>query len=121
MQNGIRIWDDTLKKMLYTQPIKCDNGIAFLTDEHLESDHIVIMNSTHVTDFNGVEIYEGDIVKVIEDYTRDDVFEPFIAGEVKFCYGSFYVDDNDITRYDWSRYIYEVIGNIYQNPDLLTR
>lgn len=77
------------------------------------------MQYTGVLDFNGVEMYEGDIVKLIEDRNRDDIFEPFIAGQVKFRNGSFYITDGTISRFRWEDYVVEVVGNIYENPELL--
>ena len=79
------------------------------------------MQSTGLVDWEGVEIYEGDIVKIPDDY---EVFGKN-AGEtckVIFDSGCFrlktsrgrgrgfrFEDDSTVT----------IIGNIYENPELL--
>jgi uncharacterized phage protein (TIGR01671 family) len=63
-----------------------------------------LMQFTGLKDKNGKDIYEGDIVEKLT-YPRD-VFE------VKFTGGAF-----TIARYIPSQC--KVIGNIYQNPELL--
>ncbi|OAJ75303.1 hypothetical protein AYJ08_05195 [Brevibacillus sp. SKDU10] len=69
---------------------------------------------TGLYDKNGKEIYEGDIV-----LSRS---EP-ATGTVEFSYGSIIVDwhgpDIDDLR-DYHEFL-EVIGNIYENPELLEK
>lgn len=73
-----------------------------LVDE-FSIDDVILMQSTGLKDKNGVEIYEGDIVKtfganiyVVEFY--DGKFNPI----------------SDLEASNW-----KVIGNIYENPELL--
>ena len=111
-----RAWDKENKVMIQGDDLAFEEYLPLA--ELFQDCDLTFMQYTGVLDINGVEIYEGDVIKVIEDYTRDDVFEPFVVGEVKFNYGSFYVDDGCIKRYDWSRYVYEVVGNVYENQEL---
>lgn len=89
----------------------------------LEHDPIVvIMQSTGLFDKNGKEIFEGDIVACGHS-----------VGEVRFLLGGFHVEDDPehgghvpILKFNGRQRSYvddvlniEVIGNIYENPDLL--
>ena len=87
---------------------------------HREENEVELMQSTGLKDKNGVEIYDGDIIlagyyKWMCKVVWDDKCARFIAltndKDVKIVYIDM-VDKNDISAI-------EVIGNIYENPDLL--
>lgn len=78
-----------------------------------------LMQFTGLKDSKGIEIYEGDIIK------REVIGQPDSVGygpwnnkiikvEVKFEKGSF-----NITGYDVYKHTFEVIGNIWENSELL--
>jgi uncharacterized phage protein (TIGR01671 family) len=83
-----------------------------------------LMQFTGLSDKNGREIYEGDILKVPDDY---DIYG-FMAGEVRQVYfkdGCFrFKPKNDGESTERGHHLeddyeYKVIGNIYENPELL--
>ncbi len=85
----------------------------------------VIMQFTGLLDKNGKEIYEEDIVKAIaiEKYAEDSIVSDVIYGscgqwEIRAKGGSHeYTHGLPVNWGAWASI--EVIGNIYENPELL--
>jgi uncharacterized phage protein (TIGR01671 family) len=104
-----RAWSDIDKTM-------CDNGfVKHRLSALLSIKNYHVMQFTGLHDKNGAEIYEGDIV---QDHIG--------AGVVEWHSAAFKVNYRD----GWAKWFYdytlkgelesiEVIGNIYQNPELL--
>lgn len=115
-----RAWDTkekTMIKDIWIVP-ECNWGVYSDNDALLISnENVVLMQYTGLKDKNGVEIYEGDILKMHEYIDcviwRDDL-----------CGFSFKGDKGRMNLVDWLEHGQysdpEVIGNIYENPELLT-
>ena len=123
MKPKFRAWTEEGKVMYCdVYPFKDDtlllsyDEIAF--DEVPASDFI-LMHSTGLKDKNDNEIYDGDIVRF--ELTDGFNYVTNEDGVVTYKLGAFYVV-NGLTEYlisDINTNDLEVIGNIYQNPELL--
>lgn len=118
----------SLCRMYSSEEVMVGNGDIWIIDddgvagEWIVNNDLVLMQSTGLTDKNGKEIFEGDIVKVTDGDERtdvpdcgigticglDEIFMWYIDGQVHN--GLF-----DISQ----EYYIEVVGNIYENPELL--
>jgi uncharacterized phage protein (TIGR01671 family) len=94
-----------------------DDGFAH--PEHREKS--VIMEFTGFQDSKGKEIYEGDIIDY-GYYSKEDDTED-LSRPMRFVAkwsqedSGFVANGRLMTRYQY--YAFPVIGNIYENPDLL--
>tara|TARA_R110000868_G_scaffold125265_3_gene331028 strand:- start:7710 stop:8084 length:375 start_codon:yes stop_codon:yes gene_type:complete len=86
---------------------------ALLSNTHIEGKGLM-MQFTGLTDKNGAEIYEGDIVKHIKGYVWAVIFE---TNESRFALKCKAPLIRPLFKDRASNL--EVIGNIYENPDLL--
>lgn len=83
------------------------------TESGMQPDEFVLMQYIGLQDKHGREVYEGDIVRGYDDH-----HEP-IFGVVTFRDGSFVIKNPAIAHFRWMDYTLEVIGNAYENPELL--
>lgn len=106
-----RAWNEVLEKMYsWNEFLNTNMKQTFIAPE---STAMILMQYTGLKDKNGKEIYEGDIVKA-------KFFEKHITGKIEFALGAFFVTGSEVS--DNQMFIFndfEVIGNIYNNPELL--
>ena len=114
-----RAWDKTDKKMYLVDEINFNRGefesigvgITFLRG----ADEVELMQSTGLFDKNGQEIFDGDILG-----TKDGLLDGVV--EYRTDLGMW---TNDLLRYSNFERLgcmansRKIIGNIYENPELL--
>ena len=109
-----RFWDKETKTMQKFPKIELRQRMTL--DEILDDDRVIFMQCTGLRDKNSTLIYEGDIVKIFH-----------VSGTMQGKYFFDAIEWNDLRcRFETGNYgiiddddIYEVIGNIYENPELL--
>ena len=130
-----RAWDKYEQRMIHSGTEQNDYPFSWMIHntgieivEHDGTDwnslkDLVFMQYTGLKDVNVVEIYEGDIIKIqINDWSTGKIL--ILANEVvEFKNGKFgfkWGHYRDFSTFDgFSNTTFEVIGNIYENPELL--
>lgn len=109
-----RAWDIAYKKWLEQKEVYEEVAEQGMWNPE-RSEYFHIMQYTGLKDKNGKEIYEGDIV-MKETYSRG-YWLPVVWKEAMFAVG----ESGLSPLYKSDAKYYEVIGNIYENPSLLTQ
>ena len=106
-----RFWDKETKTMQKIPMIELNHRITL--DKIFADDRVIFMQCTGMKDKNGKLIYEGDVIKranaMNQQYIiawNDKGFWSASEHALSFCVETIMKD-------------YEVIGNIYENPELL--
>ena len=135
-----RAWDKENDRMIYPST----EGVCFELDEDginildvsgdYPEDHAfpaidsVLMQSTGLKDKNGVEIFEADVVKVSDGGNEEDSYTSVVKNYADEGYPAFdieapsswYYESNVLSTIMGGDYeTIEVIGNVWENPNLL--
>lgn len=120
-----RAWDKIHKTMYEVDDIMsidfgkseiCVKTLFFEQTNRYDFDDIVLMQSTGLTDKNGKEIFEGDVVKMAKNVYS----EPTYYEVVRHRGGAYRLESKQYGCELWLRHTdCEIAGNIYENPELL--
>lgn len=125
-----RAWDRKIKKFRETWQDSyleiIDGGVYEIIGGYANQDtemnklDVEITQYTGINDSNGREIYEGDIVKLDEDFAKAQGYSSTISEVVWDEDGALF--DTPKIQYALSKHnskYFTVIGNIYETPQLI--
>ena len=118
-----RAWDAEREQM-FTHPkwveFRAKHGVITAHNYNRASNDqtLELMQYTGLTDKNGVEIYEGDVLKVVSKITSEIVVVTYFMGNA--CYSFLKHLETGTALYPTLiTMTKEIIGNIRENPELL--
>lgn len=111
-----RAWDKGLESMIPVEMIDFEYGMINVNAAWRTFEEIELMQSTGLKDKNGVEIFEGDVLT--SNVQPCKMVNPIKDGYgvVRFENGMFKLGAISLVTFISKM---EVIGNIYENPELL--
>ncbi len=113
-----RAWDKVLNRWVNATSVYIEANHGDVVHalpsgaKHVGCDHVEVSQFTGLTDKNGKEIYEGDVVNVF-DSGHDETLRlqvEFVDGRYS-PFGAGLVQSEDVV----------VVGNIYENPKLIEK
>ena len=144
-----KAYDGSISRMYQPDEVMVGNGDIWIIDEDdvagswIVNNDLVLMQSTGLKDKNGRDIFAGDVLKFNDEWD-DYCYEGYVDGSIEgfnyveiewettcFAFGKTKISDSSlfyliedehlsfeelITSEDFE---FEVIGNIYENPELL--
>ena len=115
----LRAWDKQDERMSYGEVEYFDDSINYRFDHFWTSadEDVEFMQSTGLKDKNGIEVYEGDIVKCSRGCPHLIYWEKELGGTYIGGMPAWYLSGLN-EGYAWTG-TEEIIGNIYENPELL--
>ena len=120
-----RAWDKKLKKMFEVSYIDFDTKLIGLNIDLeiiiFDFEDIILMQSTGLKDKNGKEIFEGDILGF---ETNEGILNVNVFWDSKyalFMFESKIHNEEELLAelVGNNTYPFEIVGNIYENPELL--
>lgn len=124
-----RAWDSTKKEMFKDTFAITESGQVVVVEQEFVTsipdyvfvDHLVIMQSTGLHDKNGKEVFEGDILGIDTDEEIVNVNIYWDSKHALFMFESKKYNEEELLAelVEDNTYPFEIIGNIYENPELL--
>ena len=124
-----RVFDKKYKKIMKVNEINFEKSSVWIESDSGDHenrhtltrgfDEVILMQSTGLYDRHGVEIFQGDVVKMVYDGEPFTGVVVYDLGEADFKATNGHEDYGNNFQYLTVGESIEVIGNVHQHPELL--
>lgn len=129
----LRAWDKVSRKMFEVDCVDFKDRTIISKSKQKSFDDVELMQYSGLTDINGENICEGDILKRKIHLTMcgtdlDKWIDEYLSVTYRDEYAGFYIGENRLIAYTNTLFDVdtgcacteaEIVGNIYTNPELL--
>jgi uncharacterized phage protein (TIGR01671 family) len=123
-----RAWDKNGDGMFYNiqEGIQFEDGSHYTFDKFLNP-HVLdthqweLMQFTGLKDKNGKEIYEGDTLKFFDRVVANVIYKDFGGWSFEWIDVTYKRIRHNPEPFFRNMNLFEVAGNIYENPDILSK
>lgn len=112
-----RAWYTPFKGKTIGQEMKYGQAGRLINHAEMAPDKYVLMQSTGLKDKNGVDVYQGDIIRCTSGCLHEVIWLEEYGGTFIGGMPAWYLSGLR-NGYSWAGRE-EVIGNIYENPELM--
>ncbi|HDW9236196.1 TPA: hypothetical protein RNC41_001955 [Campylobacter coli] len=117
MKPKFRAWYTPFKGEEFGQEMKYGQAGRLITHAEMSPDKYILMQSTGLKDKNGVDVYQGDIIRCTSGCLHEVIWLEEYGGTFIGGMPAWYLSGLR-NGYSWAGRE-EVIGNIYENPELM--
>lgn len=121
-----RMWNEIISRLYSVDGLYFDREVAQYKDEVgvsrlIKFQNAILMQSTGLHDKNGKEIFEGDVLGVDTDEEIVNLNIYWDSKHALFMFESKKYNEKDLLAelVEDNTYPFEILGNIYENPELL--
>lgn len=115
-----RAWNKENESYLYDVQDTYDTNESCFGDFLLDNERYAVEQFTGLTDVNGKDVYEGDIIQPIMLYTNRNIGEPFEVKKGNYVYGKWIAKGVSSKGFGVNDYYFsneiKVSGNAHTNP-----
>lgn len=121
-------WNGHTPRMFYEigEGTEENKGVNATVRAYIEDKNWTVEQFAGFQDWNGKDVYEGDVLRLKNSADPDTGEDPFTLGSLMWMNGQFLFvekDGNSLTPDEYmltGAFDGEVIGTIHENPDLLS-
>lgn len=123
-----RAWDEKNKEMFKDtfavtesgEVVTVEQDFITIAPDYIFVDHLTLMQSTGLTDKNGKEIFEGDILSIETDEENVKVEVSWDSKHALFVFESKKYNEKEALGelFEDNSYPFKIIGNVWEHPEL---